>query len=107
MGKELENNLVSVDHSLTYIVERFQKEPYLCDPEIQEGDLVETKIKKEYKHRIVQEVNSEGVVVVENGELLTVKLKDCRKIGHNPTHRYLVIKDLREVDVKEKDFKGR
>ena len=65
LGKKLESNLVSVDHSLTYIVERFQKEPYLCDPKIQEGDLVETEIKKEYKHRIVQEVTSEEVVVFD------------------------------------------
>lgn len=107
LEKNLEGNFFSVDYSLQYIVDRFKSEPYLCDPLIQKGDLVEVEIEKEYRHRIVQEVNSEGVVVFENGEVLTVHFEDCKKIGHNPTHRYLVIKDLREDDIEGRAQKRR
>ena len=104
-ANKTEGEFVNLDYRVKYIVERFKTEPFLCDPAIKEGDLVCVNNQQESKHRIVKGVSTEGITIFEEKNPVIVKYKDCRKVGHSPTHRYLVIQDLLEYDIENKNRK--
>lgn len=82
-----------------YLVNRFTTEPFLCDPQICVDDLVKVKLRSgEEIHRLVQDISDEGVTVFDKGDFLTFALSDCTKIGHSPSLKYLIIRDIKEED---------
>ena len=106
---KIESKLLEINTHCRYIAERFKVEPLLCDPHIAPGDLVRIPSDFEGKpnHRIVQKRTSNDISVIDEGEVKTFDLRLCKKVGHSPVFKYLILKNIREEDIEEAENKAK
>ena len=106
IGERIDNidikleRLRDIEEEVYYTANRFRFEPFLCDPEIREGDLVLVKVKENSqqveRHRIVKRVREDTITIVQEGEEVKVDKKKVGKVGHSPTLKYLALQDIEE-----------
>lgn len=100
---KIDQELYQIDCNTRYVVDRFREEPFLCDPHIEAGDLIATRStspEPSIRHRIVKAKTGSKLTIVDEGSERVVDIADCKKVGHSPTFKYLILKDVHDPDVE-------